>query len=164
MKKYIIRSLKYLVYFVIIFLLITGLVYFFSTQKGAGLSYAEMFQEGSGIKLIIFFVLVAASYPALGFGKRELHLNGDYSKYAAIVERAMTELEYKIESQDDKKIVFRCTIGSKRLGRMYEDAIVFNIEGNPVIIEGLRKDVARVLSTVSFRIRQSEDPELQDNL
>lgn len=160
--KYLIRSIKYLIYFVLIFFLIVGLIYLFSTQKQSGLSFTEMFQEGSFPKLAIFFLIVAALYPALGFGKRNLYLNGEYSKYADIIDLAMRDLEYEKTSQEGGRVVYRCASHSKRLGRMYEDAITFDIGDNPVVIEGFRKDTTRVLSTVSYRIRQFENPEDQE--
>ena len=160
--RYLIRSIKYLIYFVLIFFLIVGLIYLFSTQKQSGLSFTEMFQEGSFPKLAVFFVIVAALYPALGFGKRNLHLNGEYSKYAGIIDLAMRDLEYEKTSEEGNLVIYRCTNHSKRLGRMYEDAISFDVSGNPVVIEGFRKDTTRVLSTVSYRIRQFENPEEQE--
>ena len=160
--KYLIRSIKYLIYFVLIFFLIVGLIYFFSTQKQSGLSFTEMFQEGSFPKLAIFFLIVAALYPALGFGKRNLYLNGEYSRYADIIDLAMRDLEYEKTSGEGGMVVYRCASHSKRLGRMYEDAITFDTSGNPVVIEGFRKDTTRVLSTVSYRIRQFENPEEQE--
>lgn len=160
--KYLIRSIKYLIYFVLIFFLIVGLIYFFSTQKQSGLSFTEMFQEGSFPKLAIFFLAVAVIYPALGFGKRNLYLNGDYSKYADIIDSAMRDLDYEKASEEEGKVIYRCTSHSKRLGRMYEDAITFDVSDNPVVIEGFRKDTTRVLSTVSYRIRQFENPENQE--
>ncbi len=160
--RYLIRSIKYLIYFVLIFFLIVGLIYLFSTQKQSGLSFAEMFQEGSFPKLAIFFIFVAATYPALGFGKRQLHLNGEYSKYADIIDLAMRDLEYEKSSEEGSKVVYRCASHTKRLGRMYEDAITFDVSGNPVVIEGFRKDTTRVLNTLSYRIRQFENPEEQE--
>ncbi len=160
--KYLIRSIKYLVYFVLIFFLIVGLIYLFSIQKQSGLSFVEMFQEGSFPKLAIFFLVVAALYPALGFGKRNLYLNGEYSKYADVIDLAMRDLEYEKTSEEDGRTVYRCSSRTKRLGRMYEDAITFDTSDNPVVIEGFRKDTTRVLSTVSYRIRQFENPENQE--
>ena len=160
--RYLIRSIKYLIYFVLIFFLIVGLIYFFSTQKQAGLSFTELFQEGSLPKLVIFFLLVAGLYPALGFGKRNLYLNGEYGRYADIIDMAMRDLEYEKVSDEGGKVVYRCASHSKRLGRMYEDSITFDISDNPVIIEGFRKDTTRVLSTISYRIRQFENPEEQE--
>ena len=54
--KYLIRALKYLVYFAIIFFLIVGIVFLFSNQKAAGLSLVDLFKEGSLPKIALFFV------------------------------------------------------------------------------------------------------------
>ena len=44
--------------------------------------------------------------------------------------------------------------GYARLTRMYEDRITFYTADNPVIVEGYRKDLLRILSLLNHRIRQ----------
>ena len=41
-----------------------------------------------------------------------------------------------------------------RLTRMYEDRVTFETAGNPVYVEGYRKDLLRVLSMINYRVRQ----------
>jgi len=157
--KYLVRSLKYLVYFVVIFFVTVGIVYMFSLQKDSGLTFTGMFQEGSAPKLIGFFILVAIFYPALGFGKRKLYLNGEFSKYYDIIGASMKEMDYVEIFHDENKVVYRAKSTSKKISRMFEDAITFDISNDLVEIEGLRKDVARVLSNVSYKIRMNEESE-----
>ena len=90
--RYLIRSLKYLVYFAVIFFLIVGIVYLFSAQKMAGLSFVDLFKEGSLPMIALFFVVVAALYPKLSFYKKELYLDGDFTKYATMVDEVMKGL------------------------------------------------------------------------
>lgn len=162
--KYLIRSLKYIVYVVLIFLVIVLILYSFSPERAAGGGPFAMFKDGAGPSLIIFFVAVGALYPLLGFGKRKLYLNGDFAKYADIIDSSMAELGYEQVEKDETHLVYRQTSGAKRANRMWEDAITVNITDNPLVFEGFRKDLARIISTVGFRIRQSEDPEMKDNL
>ena len=77
--RYLIRALKYLLYFAIIFVLMVGIIYLFSSQKAAGLSFVDLFKEGSLPKIMLFFVAVAALYPYLSFQKKELYLNGPFT-------------------------------------------------------------------------------------
>ena len=37
---------------------------------------------------------------------------------------------------------------------MYEDRITFDTTGNPVIAEGYRKDLVRILSAIGYRLRE----------
>ena len=151
--RYLIRSLKYLVYFAIIFFLIVGIVYLFSAQKMAGLSFVDLFKEGSLPKIALFFVVVAALYPKLSFYKKELYLDGDFTKYATMIDEVMKGLDYVLEKQEPGKVTYIKKSGYARLTRMYEDRVTFETADNPVLVEGYRKDLLRILSAVNYRIR-----------
>ena len=65
MMKYVIRSVKYLVYFTVMCSIILVLTFHFSV-KPEGLTLMDMLLvDGSIYKMIAFFVAVAAVYPAL---------------------------------------------------------------------------------------------------
>ncbi len=159
--RYLVRSLKYLAYFMIFFIFIVGVIWIFSSQKQAGLSFAELFEEGSLPKLAIFFIAVAAVYPALGFQKRKLYLNGDFSKYAGAVREAMESLGYELESEEGGTVTYRVVSGYGRATRMWEDRITFTTSDNPVIVEGIRKDLVRIASAVNFKIRELDPQETE---
>ena len=155
--KYLIRSLKYLLYFLVIFFIIVGLLFLWQYTKNTDITFAGLFREGSLPELVIFFLLVAAIYPALGFVKRKFHLNGDYAKYAGTIENTHKDAGYEIGSKDDEKVVFRHRKAITRLTRMYEDAIVFDLREDPIVVDGLRKDVDRILRAISYRISREEE-------
>ena len=140
--RYLIRALKYIVYFAIIFFLMVGIIYLFSSR------------EGSLPKIAIFFVAVAAIYPALSFQKRQLYLNGDFTKYAETVDEVMKKLDYVPEKREPGCVTYIKNSGYARLTRMYEDRVTFLTSDNPVIVEGYRKDLLRILSLVNYQIRQ----------
>ena len=152
--RYLIRALKYLVYFVIIFFVIVGIVFLFSSQKAAGLSFVDLFKEGSLPKIAIFFVAVSAIYPKLSFYKKELYLNGDFTKYAEMVDDVMKKLDYVPEKNEPGRVTYIKNSGYARLTRMFEDRVTFETEGNPVKVEGYRKDLLRILSAINYRVRQ----------
>ncbi|HOG41100.1 MAG TPA: hypothetical protein PK979_04375 [Bacteroidales bacterium] len=157
MKKYLIRSIKYLIYCLVFFFIIVGLLFLWQYAKNPDMTCSCMFKEGSMPKLVIFFLLVAGTYPALGFVKRKFHLNGDYPKYAEIIEDAFREAGYKLDKKDDEKVIFRHAKAVTRLTRMYEDAITFDLTQDPIVVDGIRKDVDRILRNVSYRIRREEE-------
>ena len=152
--RYLIRALKYLVYFAIMFFIIVGIVYLFSSQKAAGISFAELFKEGSLPKIALFFVAVAAIYPKLSFYKKEIYLNGDFTKYAEMFDEVMKSMDYELETQEPGCVTYRKKGAYARLTRMYEDRITFDTTGNPVIAEGYRKDLVRILSAIGYRLRE----------
>ena len=152
--RYLIRSLKYLVYFAIIFFLIVGIVYLFSAQKMAGISFVGLFKEGSLPKIALFFVAVAAIYPKLSFYKKPLALDGDFTKYAEMVDDVMKKLDYVPEKQEPGCVTYIKDSAYARLTRMYEDRVTFYTSDMPVQVEGYRKDLLRIVSALNYRLRQ----------
>lgn len=152
--RYLIRSLKYLVYFAIIFFVMVGIIFLFSSQKAAGLSFVDLFKEGSLPKIALFFVAISAIYPYLSFQKKELYLNGPFTNYAEMVDEVMQSLDYVPEKKEADSVSYVKRSAYARLTRMYEDRITFRTAGNPVIVDGYRKDLLRVLSLLNHRIRQ----------
>ena len=152
--RYLIRALKYLLYFAIIFFLMVGIIYLFSSQKAAGLTFVDLFKEGSLPKIALFFVLVSAIYPYLSFQKKELYLNGPFTNYAEMVDEVMQSLDYVKEDTEAGSVSYIKRSSYARLTRMYEDRVTFSTADNPVIVEGYRKDLLRILSLLNHRIRQ----------
>ena len=152
--KYLIRALKYLVYFAVMFFIIVGIVYLFSSQKASGLSFVELFKEGSLPKIALFFVAVAAIYPKLSFYKKEIHLNGDFTKYAEMFDEVMKSMDYVPEKKEPGCVTYIKSGVYARLTRMFEDRVTFDTTGNPVIAEGYRKDLVRILSAINYRLRE----------
>lgn len=152
--RYLIRSLKYLVYFAIIFFVMVGIIFLFSSQKAAGLSFVDLFKEGSLPKIALFFVAISAIYPYLSFQKKELYLNGPFTNYAEMVDEVMQSLDYVPEKKEADSVSYVKRSAYARLTRMYEDRVTFHTAGSPVIVDGYRKDLLRVLSLLNHRIRQ----------
>ena len=152
--RYFVRSLKYLVYFAVIFFLIVGIVYLFSSQKLAGVSFAGLFKEGSLPKIALFFVAVAAIYPKLSFYKKDVYLNDDFTKYAEMVDEVMKQLDYEPEKREDGIRTYIKNSPYARLTRMYEDRVTFETDSNPIRVEGYRKDLLRIISLINYRVRQ----------
>ncbi|MBR0254449.1 MAG: hypothetical protein IJQ69_00860 [Bacteroidales bacterium] len=152
--RYLIRSLKYLVYFAIIFFVMVGIIFLFSSQKAAGLSFVDLFKEGSLPKIALFFVAISAIYPYLSFQKKELYLNGPFTNYAEMVDEVMQSLDYVPEKKEADSVSYVKRSAYARLTRMNEDRVTFHTAGSPVIVDGYRKDLLRVLSLLNHRIRQ----------
>ena len=152
--RYLIRALKYLVYFAIIFFLIVGIVILFLGQKSTGVSFVDLFKEGSLPKIALFFVAVSAIYPKLSFYKKEIYLNGDFTKYAGMIDEVMKSLDYVPETKEAGCVTYIKNGVYARLTRMFEDRVTFETDGNPIHVEGYRKDLLRILSAINFRVRQ----------
>ena len=158
--RYIIRALKYMVYFAVMFVIIVSIVYLFSSQKLAGVPLSDLFKEGSLLKILLLFMAFSLVYPALSFQKKELPVGEDFTKHAEEVESVMESLGYVKESSSSGKVVYRCRSAYARFSRMYEDRITFDTGSVPVTVEGYRKDLMRIVSGVTYRIRNASEDNL----
>lgn len=155
--------MKYLVYFVILFVIIVTVVGLLTTKGPSTFSYSDLLKEGSFPKLVVFFVVFAAVYPFLGFGKRKLYINGDFSKYREMVIDTMTNAGFELEAEDGEKVTFRQASKVRRFSRMFEDRVTFITTDNPVEVEGYRKDVDRLVRALDYKIRQEQADQESDN-
>ena len=154
--KYVIRSIKYLLYFVVIFCLCVVVVVVFSHQSLADVP--SLFKEGSLLPICLIFVGFAALYPAVGYRKGRLHLDGEWKDYRDAVMHSMTGAGYKLVEEDDRHMKFRHGRPLIRLTRMWEDAVTFELqESDPglVLVDGPSRDTMRIVSSVYYNYRMS---------
>ena len=159
--KYLIRSLKYLIYFVVIFFLCLALVVLFSHQHPTSLS--ELFKEGSLLPICLIFVGFALLYPAVGYRKAKLTLDDDWKEYRNAVMSTMEGAGYVLKSEDEKTMVFRHSKPLVRFTRMWEDAITFELQDDPTIVkvDGPSRDSLRLVSSIYYNYRM-EHPQSEE--
>lgn len=146
--KYFIRAAKYLIYFAVLFSIIV-LIVFYTSSKPEGITVFDLFKEGSGYKILGFFIVFSAVYPLLGFSRKQIYVSNFAEKEKEIIE-LLQNGNYIIETQTPTSITFRLRNKFLRLMRMYEDRISIDFSGNPVIIEGFRKDVLRFSRGIEY--------------
>ena len=149
--KYLVRSIKYFFYFSIVCtLIITALVLIGAVEGNVD----AIFEEGyrSVIKIAIFFLLVAAVYPKLGFITRTLETDKSWNEIRETAVNYMAENRYEIESETPDMVTFRIKGTVGRLTKMYEDRITFTRTGQGWNLEGLRKDAFRLASGLENRL------------
>jgi hypothetical protein len=66
----------------------------------------------------------------------------------------MQKLDYVREKKEDGCVTYIKKSAYARLTRMYEDRVTFETAGNPIHVEGYRKDLLRILSMINYRLRQ----------
>ncbi len=157
--KYLIRSVKYLIWFCAIFFLILCLLV--ATTEGQSFNTVfdpeiGMFRAGSFPKMMLFFVAVAAIYPSLAFTKKELALFGSFSENEDLIRKQLETSGYELISEDNQQLVFRLKNRFTRFMRLYEDHIIVTKQA-PVTISGMRKDAFRVASAVEFLSRKRSE-------
>lgn len=151
--KYIVRSLKYLVYFVLIFCLCILIIRV--AMHGQDVPLAEMFEEGAFLKIAAIFVFFAAVYPLVGYKKGRLTLDGSWEEYHNVVVETMKNAEYSLVSDEDGVMKFRSDRVALRISRMWEDAITFTpaADGIHVEVDGRYRDTTRVISAIYYNYR-----------
>ena len=154
--KYLVRSLKYLVYFVVIFIICVAIVVVFSHQSFTDIP--SLFKEGSLLPICLIFIGFAAIYPAVGYRKGRLNLDGEWKDYRDTVVDTMESAGYKLVEEDGSSLKFRHTRPMIRLTRMWEDAVTFEQQENDpylVLVDGPSRDTLRIVSSVYYNYRMS---------
>ena len=154
--KYLVRSLKYLVYFVVIFIICVAIVVVFSHQSFTDIP--SLFKEGSLLPICLIFIGFAAIYPAVGYRKGRLNLDGEWKDYRDTVVDTMESAGYKLVEEDGSSLKFRHTRPMISLTRMWEDAVTFEQQENDpylVLVDGPSRDTLRIVSSVYYNYRMS---------
>lgn len=140
--KYIIRAIKYYIYFSLLCTVIIFALVGIGAVEG---NIESIFKGGynSIWQIAIFFALVAAVYPKLGFIQRKIYINKDWGEIREDVMEYMKERKYEPETEENGIISFRIRGLAGKLSKMYEDRISLTRTEDGYIIEGLRKDVLR---------------------
>lgn len=154
--KYIIRSFKYLVYFFALFVVMVAIIWLLSPEKSQSLTVASLFKEGSLPKMAVFFAAIAAVYPALAFIRRKLFINGTFAEERETILSVFDAMGYEVEREDSEQISFRLKKRSLRFSRMWEDRIILHTAGSPLVFEGYRKDLDRIVRSISYAISQRD--------
>ena len=104
-------------------------------------------------QIAIVFALLSALYPSFGFMKKDVIVPGEYNEIRPIVIKAMEERGYSLESEEGENLTFRRNGGLSRLTRMLEDRITLTRDITGFQMEGLRKDVVRLVYAIESKAR-----------
>ncbi len=144
---YIIRSLKYFCYLIILLTLII-LALVLTGFVEADLS--KMFVNGydSLWQIALIMLVFALIYPRFGFSKRTVHLSGSPEELRPDVVRVMEALGYRLEREREDGWSFRRRSGLSRALKMWEDRITLSPTAGGMEAKGLTRDLARVVSAL----------------
>lgn len=143
MKKYLIRSVKYFIALCVLYLIVMGLMFLTNTSL---LTPAETFRalvhSTRGQVLIVAVAVLSALYPRIGFVSRQTvgHLMTDREQ----VINAFASEGFRPVRESEYEIVFRGDTLLRRLSLLFEDEIRVTQNGEWIVIEGIRRGVARV--------------------
>lgn len=144
MKRYIIRSVKYFLYLIIIMTLLLAILVLLGLAEA---DPAEIFVGGysSYWKIGLAFLALAAIYPRFGYSKNEI-ISG--VKLKPLILSVMDSRGYKLRSEEGDTMVFIKRSPLDRALRMWEDAISFTKTEAGYDIEGHTKEMVRCRSAI----------------
>ena len=153
--KYIVRAVKYFIYICVlvsIILLVMVLAHFVSSDINV------MFKEGwkSVAKIALVFAGIAAIYPLFGYRRLLAGVLGELGGLHDDVIKCMEERGYRLESEDGESMTFRSRSLLNRIFRVWEDRITVTKTLGGFEVEGLSRDVARIVPALEYRFRNPE--------
>lgn len=143
MERYAIRALKSTVYFLLLMILVTLLM--FLMQRGNNFSFIEYAKLARVYQLLILGLAFGLSYPFIGFGKKNIYLNKTFSQEKQAIIDIFGQYGYELTYETETSVFFRPTNRLKRFfDQFFEDAIEVNHKDNPIVVKGLRKRIVRI--------------------
>lgn len=143
--RYLIRAAKYLLAFCVLYL---GVVWISiatnSAMEGSVWDYvAATFATQRGKMLMLAVVVLSAIYPRMGFMSRRVKwdMENNYDRLLEIFAAA----GFSLKQKQDGKLIFRANNIFDKLIMLFEDEITVTVEGDEIVVEGIRRGVARVI-------------------
>ncbi|MBN2212668.1 MAG: hypothetical protein JW723_00360 [Bacteroidales bacterium] len=153
MLKYLVRLARYL----LLLLIMTAILLVISYLTGGGgvTELKEVFLGSERLRIILFVVLAySLIYPLLVFGKKERYINGRFSDNHDGFIKAFAEQDYILTKEKDTVLEFRKKSGFSRIMLMGQDRIEVDYSDNPVIMEGLKKELRRLDASLDINLLQ----------
>ena len=141
--KYAIRSAKY---FLVLCVLCAALMVLNRALGWATLTPGEtfyvMFHTPRGVLLPAMIVLLAAFYPRFGFVVRKVE--GDVVRNREQIVNAFLSAGFSLHDEHEDEMTFRAKGFVHRLMLLWEDEIRVTQQDDRIVLDGIRRGVARV--------------------
>lgn len=151
--KYIVRSLKYLLFICVLYVALMWLSSI-STYGGTidtmTLLRAQL-NSDRGIWLVVAFVALALFYPKFGYVRRMI-AGADIDADRQRIDNAMKLYGFKFAEVRDGALVYRVEGVVHRIILMFEDEIVVRKAEGGIEVEGKRRQAVRIIFQLSAYI------------
>ena len=159
--KYLIRSVKYFIYISLIAaIVLTVLVLTNFVSSDVNVMFVHGWKSIGYIALM--FAAISAIYPKFGYKKLMAHVLGELDGLRGDVVKCMQERGYVLESEDGQVMTFRYRPILNRVFRMFEDRITIEKVLGGFEVEGLTRDVVRIVYALEYRFRTPEADEANE--
>ena len=142
MKKYLLRSIKYLIAFCVVYVAFMAFVHY---SEHLPITLAQrwqlMFATWRGWGMVVGTILLATTYPFFGFAKRSF--KGDIVADREQLDMAAEVAGLKLAAANDNELVYRAD-GLRRVVRLFEDEVRVRQNGTQIEVEGLRSSAVRI--------------------
>ena len=143
MKKYIVRSLKYFFALCVLCIALMGLMLMTGTSAlSLDDTLYAMFHTDRYLTLFTAIVVLAALYPRFGFVERKVE--GDMETNREQIVNAFRSSGFSLRSEEGGEMVFRADTILQKLMLLGEDEIKVSQYGQWIVLDGIRRGVARV--------------------
>ena len=143
--RYLIRAVKYLLAFCVIYLAVVWLS--LKTMRGMDVSVMDYvvatLQTTRGQLLMAAVVVLSAFYPRFGFMTRRVECDMAEERDSLLANMALAG--YTLREESEGRMVFRATSILDRIVMLFEDEIVVEQYAQWINITGIRRGVAKVM-------------------
>ena len=149
MKRYFVRSVKYLVALVILYVGLMAVMHYSHPMQDDDVTFAmcwqAMFSEWNGWGMVIASIVLAATYPFFGYVKRtfEGDIVADREQLNRAADFVGLELVSESTSENGVELVYHAK-GLRRLVMLFEDTVRVRQCGSQIEVEGLRRVAVRM--------------------
>lgn len=145
--KYIIRALKYFCYLAVFLTLVIGALVLTGFVEA---DLSKMFVNGydSLWQMALVLLVLSLIYPHFGFSTRTAHIFGSAEELQPVVGQVMERIGYRLEGALDGGWTFRRRSPVSRALKMWEDRITVKTSGAGLEIEGLSRDLPRIVGAL----------------
>jgi hypothetical protein len=143
MKKYLIRSVKYLIALCVLYVAFMAFMHHYNNPFGLTIEQRVqlMFDTWRGCGMVIATFVLAATYPFFGYVKRTFE--GDIVKDREQLNRAADFVGLELVSESGEELVYHAK-GLRRLVMLFEDTVRVRQNGSQIEVEGLRRIAVRM--------------------
>lgn len=153
--KYLVRSVKYFLYLTIILVLVVFVLVQFNIVDA---DLSTMFVNGydSYWQMALMLAVFASLYPKWGFSTRKAYINGSFEELKDGIVEVMENHGYVLESNEGEDMTFRKRSGLSKALKVWEDRISFSREIAGYRLEGLTRDLPRLIAALETRFSLDE--------
>ena len=148
--RYFIRSVKYFVQLMVILALIIAVLVLAKIVPG---DISKVFVNGydSLWQIALLMAAFAALYPRFGYARRHAVVPGSDEEALPVLDSVMRAHGYEKEQRTDGKLCYRKKAVGDRLTRLWEDRITASRCVTGYELEGIGRDVIRILNALRDR-------------